>query len=97
MSATASDWTQHFNEDYKLPFWHNELTGESVWERPKDYKDPAPFVAAEEKHLPAADAASPSTTASQTVAAVALAPSPDPIPSTPQGTAFFDAPHKIPY
>lgn len=30
----ASDWEEHFSDEYKIPYWWNKITGESVWEKP---------------------------------------------------------------
>ena len=27
-------WTKHISRTYNVPYWHNSITNESVWEKP---------------------------------------------------------------
>jgi hypothetical protein len=29
--VASNEWTQYFDEDYGVPYWYNETTGESKW------------------------------------------------------------------
>ena len=30
-------WSKHISREHKLPYWHNSITNESVWEKPADF------------------------------------------------------------
>ena len=30
-----SDWVEHYDDTHGRPFFHNEKTGETTWERPR--------------------------------------------------------------
>jgi hypothetical protein len=30
-------WTKYISKTYKVPYWHNSETNESVWEKPADF------------------------------------------------------------
>ena len=40
-AAVKSDWQEIFDETYKAPYWWNEKTGETTWDKPAALNAPA--------------------------------------------------------
>ena len=44
-SPSKSDWQELFSDEYKAPYWWNEKTGETTWDKPAALSAPPPKAA----------------------------------------------------